>query len=397
MLALEVAAKDVMRKIEVSEDARHQHLRAYARVVRRVLRRLSRGQKIDWEVRTSKTHPDTIKKHRALLKVLVRPKVLSFFQFLRAKNRGDALLVGSPAVLFEVADQIEKRLLSLADDERRSIRRVLEKLFNYDGFRDGKKLRCDSPDWRVSWVVAKKKRVWGGWEYARSLGVRYCPYCNAESVGYGAETDEHGNVLRLFKSAYDHVLPQGRYPYLAIALENLVPSCTRCNSVLKHEHDLLAEFRKTHCIPMLHPYVDNIVDHLEFFFNPTRISDFYDEKPGEIHLEVRVKQDSEEERTKRFNTEFALKDIYGWIYSREVLEFARVSAIYSPALRQLLEKKYPGLVQSEIDAVIYRADLTPGNENKSRFSKAIRDLTEQFDSSPLSALEKKRIMQNFLA
>lgn len=386
-----------MRKIEVPEDARHQHIRAYARVVRRVLRRLSRGQKIDWEVRTSKSRSDAIKKHRALLKVLGRPNVLSFFQFLRAKNRGDELLVGSATVLFEVADLIEKRLLLLADDERRSIRRVLEKLFNYDGFRDGKRLRCNSPGWRVSWVAAKKKQVWGGWAYARSLGVRYCPYCNAESVGYGAVTDEHGNVLRLFKSAYDHVLPQARYPYLAIALENLVPACTRCNSVLKHEHDLLDEFRKTHRIPMLHPYVDNIVDHLEFLFNPTRMSDFYDEKPGEIHLEVRVKHDSEEDRTMRFNREFALKDIYGWIYSREVLEFARVSAIYSPSLRQLLAEKYPGLVQSEIDAVIHRADLTPGNENKSRFSKAIRDLAEQFDSRPLSDSEKERIRRNFLA
>lgn len=333
------------------------------------------------------------KKHRKVLKVLKHSAVQSFFQFLRAKNSDNCLLVGTAAELFDVADQVETKLSSLSNDERLSIRQVLEKLFSYEGFRDGNKLKCEAPDWRIIWSVPKKKHEWGGWMYAETLGVRYCPYCNAESVGYGAVTDDKGQVLRLYKAAYDHVLPQGRYPYLSIALENLVPSCTRCNSVLKHEHDFLSEYRASRKIPMLHPYADNIVDHLEFSFDPACLADFYDESPGRKRLKVRAISDSEENRTCRFCAEFALEDVYGWIYSREVLEFARIAAIYSPTLRCTLEEAYPGLTKSEIDTIIYRADLAPGNENKCRFAKAIRDVRNQFEWQPVTKAEKEKIIR----
>lgn len=79
--------------------------------------------------------------------------------------------------------------------------------------------------------------------------VRYCPYCNAETV-YAFNFRKDGK-LHLAKSAFDHFYPRSRYPFLGLSLYNLIPSCTRCNSSFKHEdYQAVRE--------MAHPYVDDV-------------------------------------------------------------------------------------------------------------------------------------------
>lgn len=56
----------------------------------------------------------------------------------------------------------------------------------------------------------------------RQLCVRVCPYCNRMYT-----TTLYGK--KRVRPDFDHFYPQSRYPYLAVSLFNLIPSCNICN------------------------------------------------------------------------------------------------------------------------------------------------------------------------
>jgi 5-methylcytosine-specific restriction endonuclease McrA len=57
-------------------------------------------------------------------------------------------------------------------------------------------------------------------------------------------------------STLDHHLPKADYPVLAVTPNNLVPSCTRCQTIKKAAYPQTAEEQT------LHPYYDNIEDQV---------------------------------------------------------------------------------------------------------------------------------------
>lgn len=66
----------------------------------------------------------------------------------------------------------------------------------------------------------------------KALGVDICPYCNREGVKVIPvdKIDENGNIVtKNIKAELDHFYPKELYPYLAVSLYNLVPSCETCN------------------------------------------------------------------------------------------------------------------------------------------------------------------------
>ena len=68
-----------------------------------------------------------------------------------------------------------------------------------------------------------------------------CPYCQKNYI----------NVIQkdslLIKPDLDHFYPKGKYPFLAMSLDNLIPSCQTCNSRLKGEIDF---YEITHLHPL---------------------------------------------------------------------------------------------------------------------------------------------------
>lgn len=56
----------------------------------------------------------------------------------------------------------------------------------------------------------------------RQLGVEVCPYCNRIYT-----TTLHRK--KRIRPDFDHFYPQSRYPYFAVSLFNLIPSCSMCN------------------------------------------------------------------------------------------------------------------------------------------------------------------------
>ena len=77
------------------------------------------------------------------------------------------------------------------------------------------------------------------YEINEALGVKACPYCNAEEI---IVQRLDGGGIRIHNSELDHFYPRKLYPYLALCLYNLVPSGSLCNGVFfKHGKDSYAE------------------------------------------------------------------------------------------------------------------------------------------------------------
>lgn len=70
---------------------------------------------------------------------------------------------------------------------------------------------------------------WGATEFLKSLNVNFCVYCNEQSL-FWYDNNHH--------SAFDHFYSQSDYPFLALTLTNLIPSCNYCNSSIKGSEEL---------------------------------------------------------------------------------------------------------------------------------------------------------------
>lgn len=130
------------------------------------------------------------------------------------------------------------------------------KLFNYDAFS-----RVQLPGWGA---------------YALCLSSKYsmCPYCH-QSFAHTLVRRKDGS----FRPTLDHYYPKSVYPYLALSLFNLVPSCYTCNSQLKGTKNFYTERH-------IHPLEDSF-DEVEFTFDVNSYIEARRKGSGEYRLEVR--------------------------------------------------------------------------------------------------------------
>lgn len=100
------------------------------------------------------------------------------------------------------------------------------------------------------------------YEYLEALGAGVCPYCNRQFI----TTVSSGS--RRTRPQLDHFKNKSDYPFLALSINNLVPSCGVCN-LLKHDKDS----------EMLYPYEEGIAD-LYVFATKDRDGYFTDLRTG---------------------------------------------------------------------------------------------------------------------
>ncbi|MGG0338135.1 hypothetical protein [Priestia aryabhattai] len=184
-----------------------------------------------------------LKNHKNFLEYLFSKKVTLLtgtpreLEFIRNElyNRYKNILVEVENItLTEVLRKsiIKQNLRTSADNEEpkeienvspiQKLRAYLEYIFDYDHFVRGTK-------------------GWGAYHLVKQLKVEVCPYCNRH---YTSTLD---CPIGKTRPQLDHFYSQEKYPYFALSLFNLVPSCYVCNSNLKRNNEFSYN---TH----LHPY-----------------------------------------------------------------------------------------------------------------------------------------------
>jgi 5-methylcytosine-specific restriction endonuclease McrA len=70
--------------------------------------------------------------------------------------------------------------------------------------------------------------------FKKHIEVHTCYYCNIDFINIFKTTKKN------FLTGYtlDHIINKADYPYLALSLYNLIPTCYICNSKLKKEHSI---------------------------------------------------------------------------------------------------------------------------------------------------------------
>ena len=159
----------------------------------------------------------------------------------------------------------------------------------------------------------------------RNLGVNVCPYCNRNYIN-----SRSGRL----GANFDHFYPKEDYPFFALSLYNLVPSCNTCNIIKGTDNFYFC------------PFDENSGETMNFKVSPD----------GEINIEHQV--DERDEFENNIVDVLRLEDAYQF-HSLDVKEMFSTEEEYCKEYRnklsELLEKNTSGIDTSQkyFDYMIY--------------------------------------------
>ena len=402
-----------MRRIEIPKEAIERHEATLGQTILAFLERLKNGDEVWWQVNASKgeTHDQRQKEMKTIVADAL--ECSPYWEWLHDQFNKAKILTAEPTALATFAKE-ETTQKSLIHDTQKSkaVNTVCEKLFNYSAFRGyGFLLKPDVEDGRIQWISVcgdrgneeedseeankreENRKEWEGWniaEYVRLIDVRYCPYCNAETVGT-AILPKHIHAPDI-----DHIFPKEKYPLLSLSLYNLVPACNRCNSRFKKTQDMLEGWSVSRPLPSLHPYVHNTYKHIKFDYRPKSVGNlFIRPRMADSPLTVSAVKDRDS-CADSYIEEYHLNEIYRDVYSEEINEMIRMEAICSNDFVAAMQTLYH-LTDSDFNRLFRRSSLDPREINHFRFAKLIIDLQDTIgfdvsdaDKAHIEAKLKKR-------
>lgn len=125
----------------------------------------------------------------------------------------------------------EKIIEKVGIPEERTENRICRQIFRYSALNYKKKCQAESTAY---WLQ-------------RQLGVKVCPYCNRmyTTTLFGEEK---------MRPDFDHFYPKSKYPYLAVSLFNLIPSCSMCNKKKGDKAEVIYENEENKNLSIIYPY-----------------------------------------------------------------------------------------------------------------------------------------------
>lgn len=153
----------------------------------------------------------------------------------------DAIDIKLQSTLYKSLDEI----LLLSPSELRS---CAQQIKNYHIM-----ISNEDKDYFENLYVKFRRSITGG-KFIEKVALNVCPYCNRNYIYNFNEDSSTKTTAQL-----DHFYDKSSYPYLAVSLYNLIPSCGTCN-LRKSKKDTLEK-------PILNPYLDSFDDFAKFRLN----------------------------------------------------------------------------------------------------------------------------------
>lgn len=128
--------------------------------------------------------------------------------------------------------------------------KACKEIFKYDCLNDEKSHQTENTAY---WLQGK-------------LGVKVCPYCNRM---YTMKVFGKHKI----RPDFDHFYPKSVYPYLAISLFNLIPSCSMCNRKKWNTAEIFLEKEKNKNRSIIYPYDESFDEpqrHISFRVIPSK-------------------------------------------------------------------------------------------------------------------------------
>lgn len=211
-----------------------------------------------------------------------------------------------------------------------------------------------------------------GHQWAERLGVTVCPYCNRSYI-FTVEKDARNGKVR---PQYDHFFPKSKYPYLAVSMYNLIPSCAVCNSG-KSDKDSFKDQK----VQYLNPYVEGYGTKTVLQITPKKKKDRIHSYVG-LAEEYTVKPESapdvDKDAAKRIQNTWDLLKL-GPLYEKHsdyIRNILRAKQIYTEEYLNQLIKSFPGAFDDMDDLrnVVYFNYLDEEKWGKRILAKLTHDL-----------------------
>lgn len=206
-------------------------------------------------------------------------------------------------------------------------------------------------------------------EYIKDLDIKVCPYCNRNYIFNFNKSKKENATAQL-----DHFFDKNKYPYLAVSMYNLVPSCSTCN-----------QRKSTKQEDIFYPYSESFNDNVKFSLKgiktrnelSTQNIDFFDEKRIELEYKVLNNKEKVENHIDMFN----IKNLYNE-HKDIVSELLQKRVVYSDDYIDDLIDSYEGKLfnnKEDVLRLITGGYIEDKNINKRPLSKLIKDISEELD------------------
>lgn len=264
---------------------------------------------------------------------------------------------------------------------------LLVRLFDYDKFKAGKypvlyKRRVKDVNGNSSYAIKwSDSDDWSAKEYLTALmntsGVelRCCPYCNSDLLyAFGFRR----NKIEFARSALDHFYPKSLYPFLAISLCNLVPSCYRCNTTFKGAVNPMSS-------GIAHPYYNDFDSEVAFTWGDVRKKAIDGTlKREDVKVMVKPLNSNNVSSSMRSIDHFKIKELYQHLHLEEISQIPdRLNELKSmfeeDTLRQLRVPVAQTLVYNHRKSLIFNCSFDKAKINARPLSKLKQDLVAELE------------------
>ena len=187
------------------------------------------------------------------------------------------------------------------------------------------------------------------------MKVNVCPYCNRQYTF---------TVLSKTRPEFDHFFPKSDYPFLAISIYNLVPSCGLCNKAKSN-----SVFEK-----FLYPYEESFEDKGIHFEISNLIGNLLKQEEIIVKLEP---IENQQDLIELYNKIFKIESLYQQ-HSDYISELLYKNYIFNDEAIESIYRSYKKLFNSpsELKQLIL-GNYEPDNFNQRPLSKLTKDIMQQ--------------------
>lgn len=202
------------------------------------------------------------------------------------------------------------------------------------------------------------------YDFLNILGVNVCPYCNRQYT-FTVRKKEKAKENKS-RPQFDHFYPKSKYPYLAMSIYNLVPSCGLCN---QGKSDKSSE-------KYLYPYEESFEDKGIHFEVPNIVGNLL--KQEEITVSLKSKKDNDK-LIKQYNTSFKIELLYNR-HTPYISELLQKNYVFNDDTIESIYNSYKELFnsQSELKQLIF-GNCKLENFNQRPLSKLTNDIMQQLN------------------
>lgn len=201
----------------------------------------------------------------------------------------------------------------------------------------------------------------------KDMDVNVCPYCNRI---YTVTVTKKGHKSR---PQFDHYKNKSNYPYFALSILNLVPSCSLCNQAKSSKEE-----------EVMYPYFDEMGTNVMFRTKAEAGLTYLtgcQSAEDEFRIELEVLEGISEELRRKVECSdkvFHLTQLYNR-HKDYVLYLYRKRYIFTEDYLQTICKNFPDMAGSykELKGLLYLMDLDKGQWGRRSLAKLTHDIDQQ--------------------